>query len=141
MEKLELYFTATVDNGKITNLNRNKLSTQIKYFDGKDIEIIIRKRRRSRTNQQNRAQWWYYTELGNYLGYNPEEIHELCKFKFLKKESYNEDTKEHFVYLRSTSSLTTEEHSEYLENIRRWSSEMGFYLPEPNEIKNTTHEK
>jgi hypothetical protein len=133
---IELYFTARVENGKMINLNRDKLNTQIHYFEGKDIEIIIRKKKRSRTNQQNKAQWWYYTELGNYLGYTPEEMHEICKFKFLKRDGYNEESKEHIEYYKSTSSLTISEHSEYLDKIRIWASSLGFYLPEPNEIKN-----
>jgi hypothetical protein len=39
------------------------------------------------------------------------------------------------MFVRSTTSLNTVEMEEYVENIRRFAiSELGCYIPEPNEI-------
>lgn len=38
-------------------------------------------------------------------------------------------------YVRSTTSLTTAEFSEYTEKIRNWMATFGVYLPSPEEWK------
>jgi len=61
-----------------------------------------------------------------------EMTHELCKFRFLKKDIVNEDG-EVIETLGSTAKLTTVQFMEYLGNIQKWSSEyLQIFIPDPD---------
>lgn len=44
-ESFEIYFTGRVENGELQGIPRKKLSGQLKHLEGKDIELIIRKKK------------------------------------------------------------------------------------------------
>lgn len=91
-----------------------------------------------RSNQQNRYMWGVvYKVLSDHTGYTSDEIHEICKWKFLKTwvrlEKKNHQSEEMQI-TKSTASLSTVEIEKYLEEIRRWASiELGCWIPLPNE--------
>lgn len=64
---------------------------------------------------------------------NSETVHEMLKNKFLKEEVPNDDGL--FIEMvRSTSSLTTTEFMNYIDDIQRWASEfLNIYIASPNE--------
>ena len=70
------------------------------------------------------------------IGYNDvrdkNDVHELLKQMFLKRRIVNEQTGEVIGELsRSTTELTIDEFSEYLNRIGQWCAEyLGFPLPE-----------
>jgi hypothetical protein len=72
--------------------------------------------------------------LSEELGYTKEEVHQLMGRMFLKYvKSVPDGTEE--VFVRSTTSLNTLEMTEYIESIRTFAlSELGTYIPDPNEI-------
>ena len=41
--------------------------------------------------------------------------------------------------IRSTTSLNTEEFSEYVEKCRRFTEEQGMIIPDPNEVNLSAH--
>lgn len=131
MDKLD--FNGYVRNEKMFIRNRSDFDNAIKRFDGKDVEIIVQKKRLVRSLQQNKLWWLYVTILSNELGYEKEEMHEICKFKFLKRERVIEKTGEIIEYLESTTRLTRTEFSEVVEALIRWAASMGIVLPEPNQ--------
>jgi hypothetical protein len=76
----------------------------------------------------------YVTIMSNELGYTKDEMHEILKYKFLKKEKVNENTGEIFEYIGSTAKLTKGEFVDLIEDLVRWSSEsLGIILPMPGE--------
>lgn len=86
----------------------------------------------TRSNLQNRyLRGWIYTPIAEYSGNTPEEVHSIMGIQFLKAKtsSWKAD------YIKSTTSLTTAEFSEYTENIRNWMATFGLYLPTPEERK------
>ena len=86
----------------------------------------------TRSNLQNRyLRGWIYTPIAEYSGNTPEEVHSIMGIQFLKAKtsSWKAD------YIRSTTTLTTAEFSEYTENIRNWMATFGLYLPTPEERK------
>jgi hypothetical protein len=80
----------------------------------------------NRSVEQNKRYWKLIGELGSFLGYDEGEMHELMKYKFLsyKQEMLGDE----MVVVPSTSKLTIKEFVEYLNNVERFASTLGFQL-------------
>jgi len=80
----------------------------------------------NRSTAQNKKYWKLIGELGNFLGYDEGEMHELLKYKFLsyKQEMLGDE----MTVIPSTSKLTIKEFVEYLSKVERFASELGFQL-------------
>jgi len=106
----------------------------IKAITDNDKELIceLKKPDRSRSSMQNRYYWFIIGILEQDTGYLKWELHALLGSMFRKttivfKDQITEVT-------RSTTSFTTLEMEDYLSKIRTFaSSELGIYLPKPNE--------
>lgn len=104
----------------------------IKQFNGKTFELIARKPRKGRTNQQNNYYWGVVLALiYEHTGHSPEELHEAFKLKFLTKHA-----DKGLEFVQSTTDLTTTGMMEYVENVRRFASvELGIVIPDPNTVE------
>lgn len=87
-----------------------------------------------RTSRQNR--WYWSCVVGipaSEIGYSSEEMHDAYKWMYLKKKNdRGEDVNPPTI--RSTTSLSTLEFSEYVEKCRLWASEQGYVIPDPEEV-------
>jgi hypothetical protein len=107
---------------------------ELLYFAGKDVEIVVRKKRSRRTVPQNRLYRAYVKLLAEYTGYSEDEMHSIISYKFLKTEKVNEDTGEVDEYIRSTSSLNKMEFTDFVESFKKWAEDkMKVRLPNPEE--------
>lgn len=95
---------------------------------------------KGRSNQQNKSYWKLCVEpLTEFLsdqGYTSEDVHELLKSECNFEVKYLKDRHGKIVEKRipmSTTGLTTVQFNEFMERIRRYASELGCYLYEPNE--------
>lgn len=120
-----------VENGKlISSLNEKSL----KIFDGQEVEIRIRVRSNNRSNEQNSLYWKWVDILSNDLGYTKTEMHELIKYKFLKREYKNKDGETNVV-IKSTSTLTIKEFNDFMNDILYWSNNtLEISLPEARQF-------
>ena len=59
-------------------------------------------------------------------------MHSIYKSKFLKERRVMKNRV--YEMIRSTTSLNTEEFSEYVEKCRRFAEEQGMIIPDPNEV-------
>tara|TARA_R100000152_G_C6777993_1_gene208288 strand:+ start:2205 stop:2600 length:396 start_codon:yes stop_codon:yes gene_type:complete len=120
-----------VKNGKlISSLNEKSL----KIFDGQEVEIRIRVRSNNRSNEQNSLYWKWVDILSNDLGYTKTEMHELIKYKFLKREYKNKDGETNVV-IKSTSTLTIKEFNDFMNDILYWSNNtLEISLPEARQF-------
>jgi len=92
----------------------------------KSWEVEVKPFAFNRSTQQNKKYWKLIGELGSFLGYDPGEMHELMKYKFL---SYKQELLgDEMVVIPSTSKLTIKEFVEYLEKVERFAVELGFTL-------------
>ena len=92
----------------------------------KAYEVEIKPFAFNRSTQQNKKYWKLIGELGSFLGYDPGEMHELMKYKFL---SYKQELLgDEMVVIPSTSKLTIKEFVEYLEKVERFAVSLGFTL-------------
>ena len=122
-------------NGKFVPENEDGYAVWMDNLDGKECVITIGEKKNQRSMSQNA----YYNGvvlkiIGEHLGYDRDEVHEILAAKFLKKISKVDGVD--MVVVRSTTSLTTDEMSNYIEKCKRFSAmELGCFIPEPENIK------
>lgn len=140
---MKIEATGYVKDGKVFFRNQNQIYKDIIQSGWNEFEVTICKKSKHRSSQQNRWWWACVTVLSNELGYTKDQMHEICKYKFLKRELVDEKTGEVFEYLKSTTELTTTEFSTLIESLIQWSNEtFNCKLPMPNEqLELLTHQK
>lgn len=115
-------------------INPAKIKQHLLPLKGQLVMVTAEKLRKHRTDAQIR----YYRGvvlkmIADRCGYqgteDVESLHQEMRRRFLpKRGSLN-------IPL-STSNLTTQEMSEYIEAIRRWAAEyLQLYIPDANEVK------
>jgi len=131
---VKIEFTGYTKDGNVFFRNQKQISKDILQSGWSEFEVTICKKSKHRSTQQNRWWWACINVLSNHLGYSKDQMHEICKFKFLKHELVDEKTGEVFEYLKSTTELTTTEFSTLIESLIQWSAEtFNCVLPYPNE--------
>lgn len=131
MNKIELY--SNVVEGRLQQNISKLIKYQLPGFNGSRVHIVIDKVKSKRSVQQNRLLWLYYGILSKELGYHSDEIHEIVKYKFLKREKFDEKTGECFDYIGSTAKLNKTEFGELVDRLIQWSAEtFSIVLPLPN---------
>jgi hypothetical protein len=137
---MKVVWPGRVADGKLEIDNRADFANAVRAeFEGHDcsVNITVSSAARTRTNRQNAYLWAIpYKLLADYTGYSTEEVHEICKRKFLAR--HYEIAGEDIDATATTTKLTTIEFSEYAEAIRLWGANLGLNIPEPNEGE--THE-
>lgn len=110
---------------KSVNGNFSYLITRLNHLDpNTKWQITARPYKSKRSNQQNSRYWAFLTELGAHLGYTRDEMHDLCKYKFLSEQV--EVNGESMVKLKSTHKTNTKEFAEYCEACEMWAVSLGF---------------
>lgn len=128
------YYSSVSEEGKLQKNVSEKIAEDLKFFKGKRVEIEIKKLSSKRTSRQNRLWWLYMTILGNETGYSKDEMHQICKFKFLKREKVDEKSGEVFEYIADSSSLNKSEFADMTTDLIRWASQtFSVILPLPDE--------
>ena len=123
-------FFASVKDGKILFSERESLDRYVQSFEGKEIDVIIRHHRKDRTHSQNRYYWGCVVAIpAEHFGYTINEMHDAFKLIFLLRDEGGKP-----VTVKSTAALSTLEFSEYVEQCRKWCSENGLFIPDPNEV-------
>ena len=108
-------FTGSVKKGKLTLHDKDGFKRFIKDIDS-DVWIDIKTAPNTRSTQQNAYYRTIIRQIGNHLGYNEDEMHDVIKQKFA---------------IKSTKDLDVEEFSELLDRIIRFSAEYGFAVQDP----------
>jgi len=92
----------------------------------KQWDIEVKEFKSNRSTAQNKRYWRLINELGSFLGYEPEEMHQMMKYKYLsyKQEMLGDE----MVVIPTTSQLTIKEFIEYCNNVERFAVGLGFTL-------------
>ena len=98
--------------------------------EGIRVVIEIREAENVRTNQQNKLWWSWKSIIGDELGYNKQEIHDICKYRFLLREEIIDG--EIHQSLKSTTTLTKKEFKKLTEDVYYWANDT-FNINLPNE--------
>jgi len=121
---------AKVHNGKLVLPSTKFFRENLKHFEGKEVELIIQRYRKTRTLKQNAYYWGAIIPiLAEHFGYEDDEMHEALKWLFLKKRIAPIPT------VISTTKLNTAQFTDYIERIKRWASiNYKIVLPNPEDI-------
>lgn len=133
MTALRLEYYSNVKDGSLQLNVRKQIANDIKYFEGKRVEIRIEKLRSKRSSAQNRLFHMYVGIIAKELGYEFEEMKDILKYKFLLKEKVDEKTGEVFKYLGHTSRLSKSEFADLVTGVIQFAAEYGITLPLPGE--------
>ena len=122
-------FRAQIKTGIIIFDRPNEAYGYLQDLEGKYVEVVVRKERSERSNNQNKYYWGVVLQLlSDHTGYTTEEMHCICKQQFLLIHGQ-------FDYVKSTTKLNTVEFEEYLDKIKNWSAVLGVNIPNPNECE------
>jgi len=111
-------------------------------------EIEITRLSKAKSREQENFRWGVlYPEILSGLrdqGYKEvktkDDVHDIVKSLFLKKEIVNEETGEVITIPDTTKNLSVEREQEFQEDIRIWAAEfLRISLSEPNEQKSIPH--
>ena len=108
-------FTGKVEKG---NLKLHDRGSYRRYINGIKGEVLveIKEAPKMRSVEQNNYYRLIIRQIGNHLGYNEDEMHEVVKQKFA---------------VESTKNLTREDFSELLDRVIRFSATLGFVVKDP----------
>lgn len=133
MTRLIPNFLGTVQNGKFIPANEDGYDVWMCNLEGKEVLLTVDEKKNHRTKSQQGYYWIIVGLISQELGYDKDEVHEILTSKFLKKMIQVEGKNE--IVVRSTSSLTTEEMSHYIEEIKRFAAiDLALNIPEPENI-------
>lgn len=117
----------------LTKHNLSSLIQKLKELDySKMWKIEIKEGKHNRSVDQNKYLWHIYRILGDYLGYEPEEIHELLTYRYLREEK--EIKNEKVIVITRTSTLNTKEFNDYIEQVKFFAYQYGCKLPDIKDV-------
>lgn len=126
-------FTGKVLDGSIEWGDYNPLYNLSEY-EGKPIKLVIEDKKR--TLPQNSLYWAYLHIISRETGNDIEDLHYSFRFSFLEPQlvevsDFNKCGRTMVAELRSTTSLSKQEFTDYLERI---CAETGIPIPNAEEI-------
>ena len=111
---------------------KKSCTDHIQSLDGV-YRVIIEPYKKDRTKAQNRLYWLWLGIIAADTGNSPENLHEVLKLKFLGTEKIQS-----LGYLieipKSTTKLTTQEFTDYLDKIEALALSIDIRLPHPAEL-------
>ena len=117
----------------LTKHNLTNLIQKLKELDySKMWKIEIKEGKHNRSVDQNKYLWHIYRILGDHLGYDPEELHELLTYRYLREEK--KIAEETIIVIARTSTLNTKEFNEYIEQVKFFAYEYGCKLPDIKDV-------
>lgn len=117
-------FTGTIKDGTLSLDNPDRFIKYLSNLKSSEVVMTVKPKRRVRTSKQPNEktnQNGYYWKiiipiLGDYFGYNPDEIHQALKVKFLRIGGTDQ-----LLKIGSTAKLSTTEWEDLMERIRVWA--------------------
>ena len=96
--------------------------------EGKTPKVTIKEKSDSgRSIEANKFLWGrLYKSISNFTGYLPMEVHLLCGHLFLTEQKTINEVQ--VPYVRSTSDLTVEEFSAYIQHIESYFAQLGWSI-------------
>ena len=136
----QVIINTRIEGGKFRRNNR-LIKHAIQEFEGKEIEIIFKRKYKQRSLQQNKFYWSILLEFfqGLFLESwgeikSKEEIHEILKFTCNYEEKINPATGEIIRIAKSTTELTTSGWMDYELQLKQFALDyFNAVLPTPDQ--------
>lgn len=142
----ELTYYSTVDQEGRISVPRRMQQEVGEKFRGQKVEITFRKKKKHRSNEQNKYYWAVvvpcvldaFIELGNDLQAGNKEhielIHDFLKRRCLPARQVCDANGVEIELTPSTTDLSTTEMMEYIERVCLFAAEsLNVAIPQPNE--------
>lgn len=122
-------FVGTIEQGKLRVDFQANFERWLMTLEGQRVIVEVKKFRKNRTDAQNKFWWGVVIDiLSKHTGYEPEEMHDAIKIKFMPVERAG------LIAGKSTARLTTIEFMELIERVQRWAAQdLQCYIPDPSE--------
>jgi len=135
MGAVPLYHGGVI-KGKFIPDYPDALKRAFEAMNGRLVSVSVRPYKPKRSGQQNSYYWAVVIDrISRRTGYSPDEAHSAMKWQHLKVHRDNLPPT-----VRSTTSLSTAEMTEYIEACRRWAAEfLDEYIPDPDGYDFTQH--
>lgn len=104
----------------------------IQSLDGV-YRVTVEKYKKNRSNAQSRLYWLWLGIIGNDTGNSPEDLHEIMKLRFLGTEKI-QSMGYSIEIARSTTKLSTQEFTDYLDKIDTLMRSIDIILPHPADL-------
>lgn len=133
---------AVTKDGRLLIQNRRAFDEAVSRLNPEwQLEVTVKRQRATRSTLQNRYYWGVVIDaLVRHCDHNytPDEMHEICKAKFIPKTlavcDGNGEVVCEYVFGGSTRRLNTEQFGDYMETIRQWAAEsLDLIIPDPDE--------
>jgi len=109
----------------LTKDNLANLTTKLRSLDWtKHWRVTVVEAKANRSLEQNERLWELYTSIGNHLGLDKQNVHELMSYRLLRSQT--EIGGFPCEVIKSTTKLTTTEMSEYQHQIEIWAQTLGW---------------
>jgi len=141
--KAPVWSGVVTPDGKLELDSRNGFLGYVRTMAGKEIDLVITKRKYVRTNNQNR--FWFgvvvpmFAEACGYAHHEHEAVHdELVRVLVGLKPDSNPTLQ----IRQSTTDLSTEQFNELIEQAQIFGAEkLGIVIPDPDKEWRTKREK
>jgi len=111
-----------------------RVRVRLQKIKGKRALVTVEPERKRRSLPQNAYMWGVvYPCIAEWSGHDVDEIHEAMKALHLPARETALPTGEVLNVPGSTARLDSAEFTDYLGRVKRWASEQGLYIPEPDE--------
>lgn len=120
-----------ITNGKIEPLNTERFNKDLELYEGKAVEVSIKKWKDKRTLGQNSLYWKILELIENETGNDKDTLHEAFKIMFLDKRRFAIGETE-LILPGSTTKLDKKEMGQYIDKITAYMSQQGYAIPAPD---------
>lgn len=120
-------FHGTITDNALKLYHADRFKTYLIKLNGKNIELVVKKKSAHRSGQQNKYYWACLNIIGRDTRESAENLHETFKQMFLL------DRTKKIPVAKSTTELNKIEFSEYFDKIKHKVAEIGIILPEPDD--------
>lgn len=116
-------------------VNDDVKNNAIKAIQGLEgvYDITITKYKKDRTKSQNSLMWMWLGIISNDTGESPENLHNIFKLRFLGTEKI-QSMGYSIEIPKSTTKLTTQEFTDYLDKIEGLAMSIDIRLPHPQDL-------
>ena len=109
----------------LTKDNLENLIHKLRELDfSKRWRVTVTDAKLNRSLEQNERLWELYTSIGNHLGLDKQQVHELMSYRLLRYQTVIGGFPVELI--KSTTKLTTSEMTDYQHQIEVWAQTMGW---------------
>lgn len=132
--RLTPYFHGELKAGKLSLNARDLFDKYLKSLKDGAVVVEVYPRKNFRTIDQNAFLWgWVYPPIVDHTGETAESLHEVFKQMFLPKKTITIRGNQYLVPVSSTE-LSKQEFSEFIERILTEAAEMNIVIPNPETL-------